>query len=136
MMTPVTAVALVARPRVQSNTKSLTPAGKKQMSIVHVSDDTFEAEVLQAGKPVLVDFWAEWCGPCKMIAPLLEQVAGEYADRLQIAKVDVEASQGTAMKFGIRSIPTLMLFRDGVVQAQHVGMLSKEQLSQLLDEKL
>ena len=106
------------------------------MSIVHVSDDTFEAEVLQAGKPVLVDFWAEWCGPCKQIAPLLEQIAGEYADRLQVAKVDVEASQGTAMKFGIRSIPTLMLFRDGVVQAQHVGMLSKEQLSQLLDEKL
>jgi thioredoxin 1 len=136
MMTSVTAVAPVARPRAQSNTNADTPAGKKQMSIVHVSDDTFEAEVLQADKPVLVDFWAEWCGPCKMIAPLLEQVAGEYADRLQVAKVDVEASQGTAMKFGIRSIPTLMLFRDGVVQAQHVGMLSKEQLSQLLDEKL
>jgi thioredoxin 1 len=106
------------------------------MSIVHVTDDTFEAEVLQAGKPVLVDFWAEWCGPCKMIAPILEQIAGEYGDRLQVAKVDVESSQGTAMKFNIRSIPTLMLFRDGVVQAQHVGMLSKEQLSQLLDEKL
>ena len=106
------------------------------MSIVHVSDDSFESDVIQADKPVLVDFWAEWCGPCKMIAPILEQLAGEYGDRLQIAKLDVEASQGTAMKYGIRSIPTLMLFKDGEVQAQHVGMLSKEQLSQLLDKEL
>jgi thioredoxin 1 len=106
------------------------------MSIVHVSDDTFETNVIQADKPVLVDFWAEWCGPCKMIAPILEQLAGEYEGRLEIAKLDVEAAQSTAMKYGIRSIPTLMLFKDGVVQAQHVGMLSKEQLSQLLDEKL
>jgi len=106
------------------------------MSIVHVSDDNFETNVIQADKPVLVDFWAEWCGPCKMIAPILEQLAGEYEGRLEIAKLDVEAAQNTAMKYGIRSIPTLMLFKDGVVQAQHVGMLSKEQLSQLLDEKL
>ena len=106
------------------------------MSIVHVSDDTFETNVIQADKPVLVDFWAEWCGPCKMIAPILEQLAGEYEGRLEIAKLDVEAAQSTAMKYGIRSIPTLMLFKDGVVQAQHVGMLSKEQLTQLLDEKL
>ena len=106
------------------------------MSIVHVSDDTFETNVIQADKPVLVDFWAPWCGPCKMIAPILEQLAGEYEGRLEIAKLDVEAAQSTAMKYGIRSIPTLMLFKDGVVQAQHVGMLSKEQLSQLLDEKL
>jgi len=106
------------------------------MSIVHVSDDTFETNVIKADKPVLVDFWAEWCGPCKMIAPILEQLAGEYEGRLEIAKLDVEAAQNTAMKYGIRSIPTLMLFKDGVVQAQHVGMLSKEQLSQLLDEKL
>ncbi|MCL4721609.1 MAG: thioredoxin TrxA [Gammaproteobacteria bacterium] len=106
------------------------------MSIVHVSDDTFEAQVLNAGRPVLVDFWAEWCGPCKMIAPILDQVAVEYQDRLQIAKVDVEGSQSTAMKYGVRSIPTLMLFKGGVVEAQHVGMLSKEQLNKLLDAKL
>jgi thioredoxin 1 len=106
------------------------------MSIVHVNDQSFETQVLKSSRPVLVDFWAEWCGPCKMIAPILDQIALEYQDRLEIAKVDVEDSQGTAMKYGIRSIPTLMLFKDGVVQAQHVGMLSKEQLSKLLDAKL
>jgi len=106
------------------------------MSIEHVSDDSFATQVLQSDRPVLVDFWAEWCGPCKMIAPILEQIATEYGDRLTVAKVDVEASQSTAMKYGIRSIPTLMLFKGGVVEAQHVGMLSKEQLSTLLQAKL
>ncbi len=106
------------------------------MSIVHVSDETFESKVLQASRPVLVDFWAEWCGPCKVIAPILEQIAVDFQDRLDIAKVDVEGSQSTAMKYGIRSIPTLMLFKDGVVEAQHVGMVSKEQLQKLLDSKL
>jgi thioredoxin 1 len=106
------------------------------MSIVHVTDKDFDSSVLKSSQPVLVDFWAEWCGPCKMIAPILEQIAVEYSDRLTVAKVDVEASQNTAMKFGIRSIPTLILFKDGVVQAQHVGMLSKEQLSKLLVSKL
>ena len=106
------------------------------MSITHVSDDAFEAKVLKASCPVLVDFWAEWCGPCKAIAPILEQIAVEYQDRLEIAKVDVEASQSTAMKYGIRSIPTLMLFKGGVVEAQHVGLLSKEQLSKLLESRL
>ena len=106
------------------------------MSIVHVSNDTFESQVLKAQRPVLVDFWAEWCGPCKMIAPILDQVAAEFGDRLQVAKVDVDSNQSTAMRYGVRSIPTLMLFRDGVVQAQHVGMLSKVQLNKLLEEKL
>ena len=106
------------------------------MSIVHVSDDTFESKVLQASRPVLVDFWAEWCGPCKAIAPILEQIAIDFQDRLDIAKVDVEGSQSTAMKYGIRSIPTLMLFKGGVVEAQHVGIVSKEQLQKLLDSKL
>ena len=106
------------------------------MSIVHVSDDTFESKVLQASRPVLVDFWAEWCGPCKAIAPILEQIAVDFQDRLDIAKVDVEGSQSTAMKYGIRSIPTLMLFKGGVVEAQHVGIVSKEQLQKLLDSKL
>ncbi|MSR08368.1 MAG: thioredoxin [Gammaproteobacteria bacterium] len=106
------------------------------MSIVHVSDVTFEAQVLKSTRPVLVDFWAEWCGPCKSIAPILEQIAIEYQDRIEIAKVDVEDSQSTAMKYGIRSIPTLMLFRDGVVEAQHVGIVSREQLQKLLEAKL
>ena len=108
------------------------------MSITHVTTDTFESDVLQSGQPVLQDFWAEWCGPCKMIAPILDQIAEEYKGRLQIGKLDldVEANQGIAMKYGVRSIPTLILFKDGVVEAQHVGMLSKEQLTQLLDEKL
>jgi thioredoxin 1 len=106
------------------------------MSIVHVSDDTFETQVLKAQKPVLVDFWAEWCGPCKMIAPILDQVATEFGDRLQVAKIDVDSNQSTPMRYGVRSIPTLMLFRNGVVEAQHVGMLSKVQLNKILEEKL
>lgn len=83
-----------------------------------------------------MDFWAEWCGPCKMLAPILDQIAEDYKGRLQIAKLDVEESQSIAMQFGVRSIPTLILFKGGVVEAQHVGMLSKEQLIKLLDEKL
>ena len=106
------------------------------MSIVHITDGTFDSEVLKSTTPVLVDFWAEWCGPCKMIAPVLEQIAGEYAGRLRVAKVDVDSNQGTAMRYGIRSIPTLLLFRDGAVQAQQVGMLSKDTLKKLLDSKL
>ena len=106
------------------------------MSIVHVSDDSFETEVLKSGTPVLVDFWAEWCGPCKMIAPVLDQVATEYEGRLRIAKVDVDSSQATAMRYGVRSIPTLMLFKNGVVEAQQAGMLSKDSLKKILDAKL
>ena len=106
------------------------------MSIINITNDNFESEVLKAERPVLVDFWAEWCGPCKMIAPILEQVAEEYKDRLDVAKLDVEENQNIAMQYSVRSIPTLMLFKGGAVEAQHVGMLSKEQLGQLLDEKL
>ncbi len=83
-----------------------------------------------------MDFWAEWCGPCKMLAPILDQIADEYKGRLHIAKLDVEENQNIAMQFGVRSIPTLILFKGGVVEAQQVGMLSKEQLIKLLDEKL
>jgi len=106
------------------------------MSIVHINSENFESEVLQAETPVLLDFWAEWCGPCKAIAPILNQIADEYKDRVRIAKLDVEENQGIAMQYGVRSIPTLMLFKSGVVEAQHVGILSKEQLSGLLDGKL
>ena len=106
------------------------------MSIVHISEDSFDAEVLKSTTPVLVDFWAEWCGPCKAIAPLLDQIATEYQGRLRIAKVDVDSNQATAMRYGVRSIPTLMLFRNGVVEAQQVGLLSKDNLKKVLDAKL
>jgi thioredoxin 1 len=106
------------------------------MGIVHITDESFESEVLNASTPVLVDFWAEWCGPCKMIAPILDQIADEYKDKLRVAKLDVDSNQSTAMRYNVRSIPTLMLFKGGAVQAQHIGMLSKLQLSKLLDGKL
>jgi thioredoxin 1 len=106
------------------------------MTTVNITSDNFDSEVLQSEQPVLMDFWAEWCGPCKTIAPILDQIADEYKGRLQIAKLDVEENQAIAMKYGVRSIPTLMLFKGGVVEAQHIGMLSKEQLITLLDSKL
>lgn len=104
--------------------------------IVHVTDDNFETEVLQSAQPVLVDYWAEWCGPCKMIAPLLDDVSGEYGDRLKVAKINIDENPNTPPKFGIRSIPTLMLFRDGAVQAQKMGAMSKSQLVEFLDANL
>lgn len=106
------------------------------MSITHISDDSFESEVLQAGKPVLLDFWAEWCGPCKMIAPILEDVATKFEDRVKVAKIDVDDNPKIPPQFGIRSIPTLILFKDGVVEAQQVGALSQKQLEKFLEENL
>ena len=106
------------------------------MSTVNITSENFDSEVLQSEQPVLMDFWAEWCGPCKMIAPILDQIADEYKGRLQVVKLDVEENQSIAMKYGVRSIPTLILFKGGVVEAQHVGMLSKEQLVKILDDKL
>ena len=105
-------------------------------NIKHVSDASFDADVLQSPVPALVDFWAEWCGPCKMIAPVLEDAAQTYAGRLTVAKVDVDSNPGLATKFGIRGIPTLLLFKDGQVAAQKVGALSKAQLSAFIDSNL
>ena len=104
--------------------------------IVHITDDTFEAEVLKAEQPVLVDYWAEWCGPCRMIAPILDDVAVAYAGRVKICKLNVDENQATPPKYGIRGIPTLMLFRNGNVEATKVGALSKLQLVAFLDSSL
>ena len=104
--------------------------------IKHVSDSSFEADVLKADKPVLVDYWAEWCGPCKMIAPILDEVSGTYKDKLQIAKMNVDENREVPAKFGIRGIPTLMLFKGGELAATKVGALSKAQLTAFLDGHL
>jgi thioredoxin 1 len=106
------------------------------MSIVHITEDTFDSEVLKSPTPILVDFWAEWCGPCKAIAPVLDQIAAEYKGRLRIAKVDVDSNQATAMRYNVRSIPMLLLFKNGNVEAQHVGLTSKDNLKKILDAKL
>lgn len=105
-------------------------------SIAHVTDDTFEAEVLNAEQPVLVDYWAEWCSPCKAIAPILNEIAAEYADRLKVAKLNIDQNPATPPRYGIRGIPTLMLFRNGNVEATRVGLLSKSQLAAFLDSNL
>ena len=104
--------------------------------IKHISDSSFEADVLQSGKPVLVDYWAEWCGPCKMIAPILDEVSDTYRDKLQIAKMNVDENRDIPAKFGIRGIPTLMLFKDGQLAATKVGALSKAQLTAFIEQQL
>jgi len=104
--------------------------------IVHTSDANFAIDVLKADKPVLLDFWAEWCAPCKMIAPILDEIADEYRDRLRIAKLNIDENPQTPPKFGIRGIPTLILFKNGSVEAQKVGALSKSQLATFLDQHL
>ncbi|HUI99741.1 MAG TPA: thioredoxin TrxA [Usitatibacter sp.] len=104
--------------------------------IIHITDDTFEQEVLQSQTPVLVDYWAEWCGPCKMIAPALDQIASEYAGRLKVAKLNIDENQSTPPKYGIRGIPTLMLFKNGNLEATKVGALSKSQLAAFIDSNI
>jgi thioredoxin 1 len=104
--------------------------------IRHVTDDTFELEVLQSQTPVLVDYWAEWCGPCKSIAPVLDELAQEYAGRLKVAKLNIDENQSTPPKYGIRGIPTLMLFKNGNMEAMKVGALSKSQLTAFIDSNI
>lgn len=104
--------------------------------ITYLSDDSFEQEVLQSTMPVLVDYWAEWCGPCKMIAPILDEVAKEYEGRIKVAKLNIDENQNTPPKYGIRGIPTLMLFKNGNVEATKVGALSKSQLTAFIDSNI
>jgi len=102
----------------------------------YISDDSFEQEVLQADVPVLVDYWADWCGPCKMISPILDEVAKEYAGKLKVCKLNIDENQATPPKFGIRGIPTLMIFKNGNVEATKVGALSKSQLTAFVDSNI
>ena len=102
-------------------------------NIIHVSDASFELDVLNSPTPVMVDYWAEWCGPCRMIAPILDEIADEYADQLKVAKLNVDENQATAQKYSVRGIPTLMIFKGGSVAGTKVGALSKSQLSAFID---
>ncbi|TAK51260.1 MAG: thioredoxin [Gammaproteobacteria bacterium] len=105
-------------------------------NIVHTTDATFEADVLKSSLPVLLDFWAEWCGPCKAIAPILDDLAGEYAGRVRVAKLNIDENRQTPVRYGVRGIPTLILFKDGAPQAQQVGLVGKSKLAALLDQHL
>jgi thioredoxin 1 len=104
--------------------------------VLEVSNDNFESEVVNSEKPVLVDFWAEWCGPCKQIAPVVEEIAGEHSDKLKVCKMDVDANRDTAVQFGIRSIPTLLIFKNGEVTGSQIGAVSKQQLLEFIQAEI
>lgn len=104
--------------------------------ILHITDENFEESVVQASEPVLVDYWAEWCGPCKMIAPVLDEIAAEYKGKLTVAKLNIDENPATPQRYGVRGIPTLMLFKNGEVEATKVGALTKSQLAAFIDNNL
>tara|TARA_B100001013_G_C24601139_1_gene438935 strand:- start:235 stop:555 length:321 start_codon:yes stop_codon:yes gene_type:complete len=106
------------------------------MAVVTITDDNFEEEVNSSEIPVLVDYWATWCGPCKMVGPLVEEIASEFSDKIKVGKLDVDTNQASAAQQNVMSIPTLLLFKEGQVVAQHVGTLSKNQLKELVEENL
>ena len=106
------------------------------MSLTHTTDETFDQDVIQSDQPVLLDFWAEWCGPCKMIGPILGELSEEYADKVKIVKLNVDENNNTPIQYAVRSIPTLILFKDGQVQAQHIGAAAKGQLKEFIDSNL
>jgi thioredoxin 1 len=106
------------------------------MATVSVTDDNFNAEVLKSSKPIVVDFWAEWCGPCKQLGPTVEEVAGEYSDQIKVCKMDVDASRDIAAKYGIRSIPTLIIFKEGEPSGTEIGALSKQQLVEFINTEI
>ncbi|MDX2275865.1 MAG: thioredoxin TrxA [Hyphomonadaceae bacterium] len=106
------------------------------MATIKITDDSFEADVLKSGRPVLVDFWAEWCGPCKMIGPALEEIAGEMGDRVAIAKINIDENPGVPSRYGVRGIPTLMVFKDGKVAATKVGAMPKSKIVEWLNESV
>jgi len=106
------------------------------MSIINTEDNDFQSNVLDSEIPVIADFWAEWCGPCKMIGPILEELSEEYSDKIKVVKIDVDKCSQTAIQFSVRSIPTLMIFENGSVKAQHIGALSKAQLKEFIDNNI
>jgi thioredoxin 1 len=128
------------RPSLQRHIRCISQTQKEKAMasdlIKHITDATFDADVLKSDKPVVVDFWAEWCGPCKMIAPILDDVAGTYEGKLQITKMNVDENRDIPAKFGIRGIPTLMVFKDGQLAATKVGAMSKAQLTAFIDQQL
>ena len=105
-------------------------------NVVHTTDDSFEQDVLGSDQPVLVDFWAEWCGPCKMVAPILDEIADEYAGKLKVVKLDIDSNPGMPRRFGVRGIPTLMIYKAGEVEATKVGAVSKSQLAAFIDSNI
>jgi len=133
LQTIFTIEKVLYEPKILLDNIRFTEESTVHEKIVEVTDGNFDSEVLQSELPVLVDYWAEWCGPCKMIAPILDEIAEEYGDKVKVAKLNIDDNQNTPPKYGVRGIPTLMLFKNGSVEGTKVGALSKTQLSAFID---